>query len=256
MLINIIKAIALEPFCQTRLRRMCSRQTTPTPATAMMLKPGIATRAQCAQLLFALCLVCVGLLYIVDTIPNFYEQRPTALDWQLVRQQQDAARNPAYFVHDTAAGGGCRMPSFPAFSETARRFYAHQPPPFPVGCPAALTQSDADGRVWVALNRSALRREYGIAEAEGLSCAVVPLKRLTDTRSELRGKERWLRLGQVVRVVGANFVRVRCQFETSFDGVAKETVKKRKQVDEYHFFVRPEWVEAADGVCIDAVYII
>lgn len=206
----------------------------------MILHRAITKRAQLIKLVCAVCIVCLALLYIADSVPYFYAAPPAPADWRRIRQQQDAARNPAYFVHDTTAGGGCRMPSFPVFSETVRRFYARLTPPASHdGCTATLTQSDATGHVWVAHNRSALLAEFGIATPETVHCAVVPLERLTDNTNELRVSEQLaLDFGQVVRVHRANFVRVRCDFETTMTA-------KRLRLDEYHFFVQPVTVAEA-----------
>lgn len=207
-------------------------------------------RSFAVRLLIGIVCLCIVLLYVVDfgfivdagrrhlPLMRHFSGAP-AFDWNRIRNEQDAAHDnndgAAYFVNTA----GCRMPSFPVHGPSMDQFWRkvkisnkHSAGIRP------LTESDGrNGAIWVAHNRSVLRHEFDVIDADDLRCSVTPFVRRSDTVNEFKATVPLL-FGEVV-YVKASFARVSCDFAAlSNNNVSLfvTTDATIRTIIEYHYF--------------------
>lgn len=165
------------------------------------------------------------LLYIVDLsvirLPphiSFRLTGPEIWNWDELREQQEREWDKAYFVNTI----GCKMPSFPLVNAEIEKHIVNAQD---VECRQSLTKSN-NYYLWIALNRSEIKKFYGVKDVEQLECYYQPFTRKTDESNRFnKSKIVTFGYGDILKI-DDEFVRVICSY-----GNTGEIYK------DYHYFV-------------------
>lgn len=200
-----------------------------------MLYPENGMKISLLKLLISLTIIVGTILYTVDismiNLPNYISSKLTksSWNWEIERKQQEHEWDSSYFVNTI----GCKMPSFPVYSEHIDKFVHEFKSP--VQCSIPMTKTNKNF-LWISLNDTELDIYYDVKDVNEIKCSYTPMYRHTDDRNFLdKTKSKEFRFGETVRV-DYEFVSVICK-----NSVTDATLYK-----DHHFFVPVPSINAAE----------